>query len=138
MFYYFTVVKPVATATYYTVKILEKAMTTKEMNLGIINNTYDENLSIEENLKTIRALGIEMSERQYYNYLQIVRKIRNGGAEPVKYTDSEISDKLDVFMTIADNKKMLQDEFGIRVSEARICPILRNKREKFMSSFDKS
>ena len=106
---------------YYSVKILEKAMTTKEMNLGIINNTYDENLSIEENLKKIRAL---------------VRKIKNGGAEPVKYTDSEISDKLDVFMTIADNKKMLQEEFGIRVSEARICPILRNKREKFMSDFD--
>lgn len=121
---------------YYSVKILEKEMTTKEMNLGIIRNTYDENLSIEENLKTIRALGIEMSERQYFRYLEIVKKIRNGGAEPVKYTDGEISDKLDVFMTIADNKKMLQDEFGIRVSEARICPILRNKREKFMSSFD--
>ena len=38
---------------YYSVKILEKAMTTKEMNLGIINNTYDENLSIEENLKNL-------------------------------------------------------------------------------------
>jgi uncharacterized lipoprotein YehR (DUF1307 family) len=111
-------------------------MTTKEMNLGIINNTYDENASIEENLQKLRALGIEMSERQYFRYLEIVKKIRNGGAEPIKYTDSEISDKLDVFMTIADNKKMLQDEFGIRVSEARICPILRNKREKFMSSFD--
>lgn len=113
-------------------------MTTKEMNLGIIKSTYDENLSIEENLNTIRALGIKMSERQYYNYLQVVRKIKNGGAEPIKYTDSEISDKLNVFMTIADNKKMLQDEFGIRVSEARICPILRNKREKFMSQFDNS
>jgi uncharacterized lipoprotein YehR (DUF1307 family) len=112
-------------------------MTTKEMNLGIINNTYDENASIEENLQKLRALGIEMSERQYFRYLEIVNKIRNGGAEPIKYTDSEISDKLDVFMTIADNKKMLQDEFGIRVSEARICPILRNKREKFMSSFDR-
>lgn len=113
-------------------------MTTKEMNLGIINNTYDENLSIEENLKTLRGLGIEMSERQYFRYLETVKKIKNGGAEPIKYTDGEISDKLDVFMTIADNKKMLQEEFGIRVSEARICPILRNKREKFMSSFDKS
>lgn len=107
------------------------------MNLGIINNTYDENLSIEENLKTLRGLGIEMSERQYFRYLEIVKKIKNGGSEAIKYTDSEISDKLDVFMTIADNKKMLQEEFGIRVSEARICPILRNKREKFMSSFDK-
>lgn len=112
-------------------------MTTKEMNLGIIRSIYDKNLSIEENLKNINACGVRINTRQLYRYLEVIKKIENGGAEPIKYTDSEISDKLDVFMTIADNKKMLQDEFGIRVSEARICPILRNKREKFMSSFDK-
>lgn len=113
-------------------------MTTKEINLGIIKNIYDKNLSVEENLKNINACGVRISSRQLYRYLEVIKKIEKGGVELDKISDEQIYNFIDISKTIEQNRRLLLEFKGVNVSSGKLCPILRRKRQDLMMLMENS
>lgn len=93
----------------------------KEGNQMLISQYFDDTLSVKENLEILHSNGVKVGRQSLYNYIS-EKQIKT------KPTDSELMDMIDPSLSIRDNKSMLEENYGIKVSIGKLSRILKSSK----------
>lgn len=103
----------------------QKAIETKIKNdsfwhgyKSILDKHYDSNLSVKENQRNLQSLGYSISLNTIYTY------IKHNGFQ-TKLSDEEILLLLDSELSLRQNRKVLLDNYNIKLSLNKINRILK-------------
>jgi len=104
-------------------KIYKNKQTIKEGNYSLVDMYYDKTKSPKENLQILKDNNISISEKSIYNYI-------NNRFPKNKLTDNEIYNLLDLNLSIRNNKKLLEDNYDIKVSIGKLSKLLNKKAQQ--------
>ena len=99
--------------------IINKAV--KEYNYSAIDEFYNSELSVAENLKVLQDNGVSVSRRTLYRYCAD-RGIK------VCYSDSEIIAMINANDSVRNNLKTLKDN-GVKIGKDRVAKLLKQLKE---------
>ena len=92
----------------------------KEIRYLELDDHYNRNLSISENLKNLQDQGYQICMKSLYNYC----KERGITIDQAKLTDDELADTIDYSKSANENYRLLR-ESGIKVKRARLLRIYK-------------
>ena len=95
----------------------------KENRYNLINDYYDETLSVKENLAVISEKLFPISERTLYRFIKERNKKQKG-----KLTDNELYNLIDIKISLRKNMQLLRDS-DIKISQTKLKELLRLKKE---------